>query len=465
VGLLLAPVDRASALSLPWRQDRQTSLPAKGPAPKAVLQEVAPPAAVQQLEEVLAGHQPRVEILSPAADALLAAGSWTLRLRVEDWPLVDAGPLGLGPHLVVQLDGQPPLRLTRTETTMPPLLPGSHRLTVYAAKPWGEAVKSPGAYRQIRLHRAAANPLSLPGVGTPQLIAVSPGGAFAGQPLLLDWLLLDAPLQNLRAGDGSWRLRITVNGDGFLLDRQTALWLRGWRNGSNAILLELVDARGEPLNPPFNNLVSEVTIDSSANQPPWLSGLLGPNDLARLLGQRLPAPENLPPPENRGDDLTNGNRLLPEPEPEPAALQGQQEQAQEHAETQEEVERQSALLAERAEPQPSPLPAALATPASEDPAMPSPLDPTPAEGALTPPGLPPDPSIQVLEPRQAAPAGESAPTPVAKPPPLVEPSEPSAPADLSSRLESARDRVTDEPTLTRPRPAGPLAGLRERFGR
>ena len=36
---------------------------------------------------------------------------------------------------------------------MPPLNPGSHRLTVYAARPWGEVVKSPGASRQIRLVR------------------------------------------------------------------------------------------------------------------------------------------------------------------------------------------------------------------------------------------------------------------------------------------------------------------------
>ena len=108
--------------------------------------------------------------------SVLPAGPWTLRLRLEDWPLVDAGPLGLGPHLVVQLDEEEPLRLTSLEATMPPLSPGSHRLTVFAARPWGEAVKSPGAYRQIRLHRAAANPLTLPLDGTPQLIPVSPMG-------------------------------------------------------------------------------------------------------------------------------------------------------------------------------------------------------------------------------------------------------------------------------------------------
>lgn len=138
-------------------------------------QEVAPPLAVQQLQEALDGRRPQLEILSPADGALLPAGPWTLRLKVEDWPLVDAGPLGLGPHVVVQLDGDP-LTLTDTSTTMRPLEPGSHRLTVFAARPWGEAVKGPGAQRQIRLHRVAANPLSQPAPGSPQLIAVSPRG-------------------------------------------------------------------------------------------------------------------------------------------------------------------------------------------------------------------------------------------------------------------------------------------------
>ena len=202
------------------------------------------------------------------------------------------------PHVMVQLDGDPPLPLTDTTTTMRPLEHGSHRLTVYAARPWGEAVKSPGAQRQIRLHRVAANPLSQPAPGSPQLIAVSPRGTAAGTPLLLDWLLLEAPLQNLRSGDASWRLRISINGDSFLVDQQTPLWLEGWRRGSNAVQLDLLDGLGEPLNPPFNSLVAEVTLQPGGEAPRWQGGRLEAAELASLLGEA-------PPPEE------------PEPEPEP----------------------------------------------------------------------------------------------------------------------------------------------------
>lgn len=138
-----------------------------------------PPKASQALRLRLAELQPRLQILAPADDAVLPIAPWSLDLSLEDWPLADAGALGLGAHLVVQLDAQAPLRLgpkdpegpiskdTRLSVAMAPLSPGSHRLTVYAARPWGEAVKDPGAAVQIRLHGLAANPLSQPLRGTP----------------------------------------------------------------------------------------------------------------------------------------------------------------------------------------------------------------------------------------------------------------------------------------------------------
>jgi hypothetical protein len=194
---------------------------------------------------------------------------------------------------------------------MPPLAPGSHRLTVYAVRPWGEVVKAPGAYRQIRLNRVAANPLGLPAPGSPQLLPVSPRGISAAEPVLLDWLLIDAPLQNLRSDDTRWRLRVTVNGDSFLVQQQSPLWLKGWRPGSNAVLLELVDARGEPLNPPFNSLVREVQLDASAPRPTWLGPRLDEASLAQLLGEApraqgagesVPSPDPTPAPPAEAQD-------------------------------------------------------------------------------------------------------------------------------------------------------------------
>ncbi|MEO1001941.1 MAG: hypothetical protein AAFX65_02380 [Cyanobacteria bacterium J06638_7] len=269
-------------------------LPLAASAPSGRLQEVAPPLGVQQLQRRLDGRRPQLSIAAPEDGSMLPAGSWTLRINGADWPLTDPGPLGLGAHLALQVDDGLPRRLTAAASKgetfalavpMAELSPGSHRVTVMAMRPWGEVVKRPGASAQIRLHRIAANPLALPAPGTPQLIVTSPAEALAAEPVLLDWLLQDAPLQGLREGDDRWRLRVTINGDSFLVDQNTPLWLKGWRKGSNSLLMELVDERGEPINPPFNSLVREVTLATSSPRPRWLDGALSERELGVLLGE------------------------------------------------------------------------------------------------------------------------------------------------------------------------------------
>lgn len=321
VGALLAVALGALMLLAGGCERRVTAPPSQtlpaGP-PAGRLQEVSPPGAVQQLEAALASHRPRLRITSPLEGALLPDGPWQLGLELEDWPLVQDPSLGLGPHLVVQVDDGPRERIGdwlqgeassgRLNLAMAALAPGSHRVSVYAALPWGEAVKLPGASARLQVHRVAANPLSQPAPGSAQLLAVSPDGLSQSEPVLIDWLLQDAPLQGLRDGDARWRLRISVNGDSFLVDQNTPVWLRGLKPGSNALLLELLDGLGEPLNPPFNSLVREVVIQPRAARPVWLNERLSPTELARLLGKT--PPQELPPP-------APPRALEPKPEPEP----------------------------------------------------------------------------------------------------------------------------------------------------
>jgi hypothetical protein len=277
------------------------------------MHEVAPPRPTEQLKEVLSAHRPQLTIVAPAPDTVLPAGPWTLELRVDDWPLAGSNPGAPGPHLVVQRDQERPIRIgaapashsdevsadPRTlKVPMEPLTPGSHRISVYAAYPWGEAVKAPGASTQIRLHRAAANPLGVPQPASPQLIPAIPFDLIQAEPVLIDWLLFDAPLQHLRDGDDSWRLRITLNGDSFLVDRQTPIWLKGLANGESAIQLELLDERGDPLNPPFNALVTAVTLTAGAS-PRWPSAPLNDAELNRaLLGGTVASSSADPSPPN-----------------------------------------------------------------------------------------------------------------------------------------------------------------------
>lgn len=428
VVLMLLP---AGCNRLPSARLREAPAPLLSPqGPSGRLQEVAPPLAVQQLQSALSGHNPQVTILAPQDGANLPNGPVSLRLQVRDWPLVDAGALGFGPHVVVQVDDQAPVRVSRPTATaspanlqidLPALTPGSHRITAYAARPWGEAVKSPGAWDQIRVHRVAANPLAIPQAGSPQLIPVSPGDLAGRQPVLLDWLLLDAPLQGLRDNDGSWRLRVTVNGDSFLADQNAPLWLKGWQTGSNSVLLELVDGRGEPLNPPFNTVVSEVVLDAAGPGPIWQRGRLSDDALAQLLGNAPPPPAEPQPAAEPEPALEAAPEPTPEPKREP-------------------------------EPQPEPEPEPAVEPQAAEPQVdvPQPAEPEPearpeAEPTAEPTGA------------EASPEGELAPRPIV-------PASSQRIAPSTSLEGSARNHVNADGSLLKPKPQGPLSGLRQKLG-
>lgn len=429
----------AQALSFPFRGGAATpSRPTPRPAAQR-LQEVPPPDWVQQLQGPLEERDPRVRILSPAAESLLPGGPWTLRLEISDWPLVDAGLLGLGPHLVVQLDGQVPIPLVETELEMPPLTPGSHLLTVYAVKPWGEAHKGPYALQQIRLHRLAENTATLPLSGTPQLIPVSPTGSAGDPPLLLDWLLLDAPLQGLRTDSNGWRLRVTLNGESVLVDRQAPIWLKGWKTGSNALLLELLDGRGELLNPPFNSVLEEVIVPGPAGVKRPDSGPLTELERAVLLGEQ-PLSALLPVapldasvispdlPRQSVQELPLQEATVPEP------------------------------AVEEKEEQPKPGP----------PFLPSP----PSDGTLPfPRRAESSPAVSPLPEEHAKPPAAEASPPL---PPLTmgPPQEPTSsappvfPQTAPPMAVPAREEVNPDGTLKRaPLPASPLERLRQRWNR
>ncbi|MFM8660599.1 MAG: hypothetical protein ACKOCI_04510 [Cyanobium sp.] len=419
--------------------DRQVAVPPSGPlpvvSPAGRLQEVPPPGAVVQISAALANRRPRLQITSPAEGTLVPAGPWQLGLDLKDWPLAMDPELGLGAHLVVQVDDGPGLRIGdwsqgnagsgRLELAMAPLTPGSHRITAYAALPWGEAVKLPGASAQRLVQRVAANPLSQPASGTPQLLAVSPDGLSASEPVLIDWLLRDAPLQGLREGDARWRLRISVNGDSFLVDQNTPLWLRGLKSGSNALLLELLDGLGEPLNPPFNSLVREAVIQPGGRRPVWLNERISPPDLARLLGETAP----------------QASAVAPEPEPEPAPS--------------------PAPHMPLAEPQPT------ETPPLTDPSLsgnPSSIKPPLSEPELPPPPVPSPAPQQEPEAAAATPPNE-APQPGEAPLPELTEVEPAEERiqPSTSLGGSAREQVSEDGSLIQPRKEGPFSGLAARL--
>ena len=210
------PVAGLALPTWPLRGDVNKQTPLESKPPSGRLQEVAPPGAVQQLREKLQRYQPNLRLVTPTDDSVINADTVELILDVKNWPISRDDQLGLGPHVVVQIDNQPPRQLheleaNRVRVRLNDLAPGSHRFSAWAAYPWGEAVKTPGANLQGRFHLWQRMEGTQPGSNAPWLVPVTNSADPALQPLLLDWLIWNAPLQNLRDGDGRWRLRLSVD--------------------------------------------------------------------------------------------------------------------------------------------------------------------------------------------------------------------------------------------------------------
>ncbi|MDP7998627.1 MAG: hypothetical protein RAK19_03045, partial [Synechococcus sp. SP1 MAG] len=322
------PVAGLALPTWPLRGDGNKQTPLESKPPSGRLQEVAPPGAVQQLREKLQRYQPNLRLVTPTDNSVINADTVELILDVKNWPISRDDQLGLGPHVVVQIDNQPPRQLheleaNRVSVMLNDLAPGSHRFSAWAAYPWGEAVKTPGANLQGRFHLWQRMEGTQPGSNAPWLVPVTNSADPALQPLLLDWLIWNAPLQNLRDGDGRWRLRLSVDGDSFLVDHQEALWLKGNSSSrGNLVQMELLNGVGEPITPEFNNRLIHQS-GQRATSPTWLKAHLTEEELTRLSGApRIPSadlePEAKPVSSAKAvSESPNGDDAKPDSDIEP----------------------------------------------------------------------------------------------------------------------------------------------------
>ncbi len=234
----------------------------------ANISEVSPPVAIQELRETLEQYRPQVEILSPKAEAVLEDNSVAVQLQVADLPLFKDTKLGLGPHLHVLLDNQTyqPVYDTSQPVVFSDLTPGTHTIRAFASRPWHESFKNEGAYAQVTFHILTKTNENNPDPRQPLLTYSRPQGAYGAEPIMLDFYLANAPLHLIaqeKADDqvGDWRIRCTVNGTSFIVDRWQPLYLQGFKPGKNWVQLEFLDQQGKPVANAFNTTTRIVNYE------------------------------------------------------------------------------------------------------------------------------------------------------------------------------------------------------------
>ncbi len=223
------------------------------------LSEVAPPLALRQLSQSLEAYQPQVKIVSPSPDDVLEDTTVSVQFQVQDLPIFKDADLGTGPHLSVVLDNQPSETVYDIDRPLvfEDLSPGTHTIRAFASRPWHESFKNEGAYAQTTFHLFTKTDDNNPDPDLPLLTYSRPKGTYGAEPILLDFYLTNAPLhlvaqENPDDEIADWRIRVTINGQSFVLDRWQPVYLEGFKSGKNWIKLEFLNEQGNPVKNAFN---------------------------------------------------------------------------------------------------------------------------------------------------------------------------------------------------------------------
>ena len=262
--LLTACGDRLTATNLPSSETPHL------PVVRGRISEVAPPALIQELRPSLERYAPQVTILSPLAEQVFDDPQVTVKLQVSDLPIFQDDTLKLGPHLSLIVDNEPAAAIydLKQPIILENLAPGTHTLRVLALRPWQESFKNDGAFAETTFHILTKTGKNDPDNNLPLLTYSSPQGIYGAEPILLDFYLSNAPLRlsNTANGDNNlqnWRIRVTVNGESFLLDTWEPIYLKGFNKGNNWVQLEFIDGKGNKVENEFNTSVRVISFDPS----------------------------------------------------------------------------------------------------------------------------------------------------------------------------------------------------------
>ncbi len=269
------------------------------PTPQTKIVEVSPPAGIQKLRQAFDRYQPQVRILSPQPDETIEAETVKVQLEVRGLPMFQNPQLGLGPHLEFILDNQRAFEIydLNEPLVLTDLLPGTHTIRVLAARPWDESYKNQGAYAQTTFHIYTKTEENNPERAKPLLTYNLPKGSYGAEPIMLDFYLTNAPLhlvaqENPDDNIVDWRIRVTVNGSSFVVDRWEPIYLKGFDPGVNWVKLEFLDEQGNSVNNVFNNTARSLTYQPRGKDSlsKLIRGELSSAEVRSLVNPNYPVP-------------------------------------------------------------------------------------------------------------------------------------------------------------------------------
>ena len=210
----------------------------------------------------------QMQLTTPASGASTPSGAVTFDYQITNFQLtkMSGGPHMAemansmkGQHIHNIVDNEP--YTAHYDTKFSKAIPdGQHAVLSFLSRSYHESLKHRGAYdlRIINVGSAAAPATPLLDVKAPNLFYSRPKDTYAGadaKRIMLDFYLVNTTLEA-----GGNRVRATINGTEFMLDKWMPYQMEGLPAGENTVKLELVDSSGTLIPGPYNSVTRKFTV-------------------------------------------------------------------------------------------------------------------------------------------------------------------------------------------------------------
>ncbi len=222
---------------------------------------------LEKLEGSPAYAEASLELKTPS-DAIIANGgeaefsfevqNYELGAQTEGPNAAKLANSGKGQHIHFILNNQP--YSAHYESSFRKEVPdGVHHLVAFLSRSFHESVKNENSVVVKKLE-VGENPTDSIGLDmeAPTIIYSRPKGEYAGKDA--ENLLLDFFVLNTELSDEGNKVKATVNGQEFMITEWAPHVVKGLPMGEVTIQLELIDASGNMIPGPFNNVTRTVTL-------------------------------------------------------------------------------------------------------------------------------------------------------------------------------------------------------------
>jgi hypothetical protein len=213
----------------------------------------------------------RLTLVEPAAGSTVATPEVPFKYELSNYQLTaqtegpahhDHANSAQGQHIHNIVDNEP-YTAHYTTSFNKPIKEGSHVVLSFLSRSYHESLKHKTAYdlRVINVGSSTAGPGANFNASGQHLFYSRPKGEYVGndtKKIMLDFYLVNTTL----SANGN-KVRATINGTPFTIDRWLPHTIEGLPMGENTIKLELLDKNGAVIPGPFNTVERKFTLKAA----------------------------------------------------------------------------------------------------------------------------------------------------------------------------------------------------------